>query len=219
MFDFDYKNKFNLMPAGDSDQSGDEPAGDEQEEDMASSVTVTNSVASLRTLFNKISSVYFDPATSQTPDTLTSLEFELPILEDSVTFDTGEPDVSTVNLTTGEKWTTMTTAGEPNITMQCSSFDPDILSLFLDVADSTAREMTLDSIEYSGKGYKLSAKKVTGCMILRSEDKQECIFLPNVEIYSSIGLEQDTPGYFTMNITPLANANNDAAIYFLNKTT
>lgn len=185
---------------------------------MADTVTVTKDVAALRTLFNKVGRIYFTSSTGKTPSTLSTLDFRLPILEDSVEFDTGEPDIETVNLTTGEKWTTMTTAGEPSISMQCASFDASITDLFLNVTASSPGTMTLGGKTYGGKGYDLSAKKVTGGLLMMGEDLEMAIFMPNVEIYSSIGIEQNVPGYFNMQITPLASATDNTAIYFLPKT-
>lgn len=196
----------------------DPTAPNNNEVDMAN-VTVTKDVSALRTLFNKVGRIYFTNTVDKTPTTLSTLDFRLPILEDSVEFDTGEPDIETVNLTTGEKWTTMTTAGEPNITMQCASFAKEITDLFLNATVASVGPMTLDGKAYNGAGYDLSAKKVTGGLLMMGEDLEMAIFLPHVEIYSSIGIEQNVPGYFTMNVTPLASATDNTAIYFLNHTT
>lgn len=205
-----------------ADPTGQNPGvidgGEQQINENMAAVTVTKDVSALRTLFNKVGRIYFTSTTDKTPANLATLDFRLPILEDSVEFDTGEPDIETVNLTTGEKWTTMTTAGEPNITMQCASFAADITDLFLNVTAASSGNMTLDGRTYAGKGYDLSAKKVTGGLLLMGEDLEMAIFMPHVEIYSSIGIEQNVPGYFTMNVTPLASSADNTAIYFLPKT-
>lgn len=205
-----------------ADPTGQNPGvidgGEQQINENMAAVTVTKDVSALRTLFNKVGRIYFTSTTDKTPANLATLDFRLPILEDSVEFDTGEPDIETVNLTTGEKWTTMTTAGEPNITMQCASFAADITDLFLNVTAASSGNMQLDGRTYAGKGYDLSAKKVTGGLLLMGEDLGMAIFMPHVEIYSSIGIEQNVPGYFTMNVTPLASSADNTAIYFLPKT-
>lgn len=205
-----------------ADPTGQNPGvidgGEQQINENMAAVTVTKDVSALRTLFNKVGRIYFTSTTDKTPANLATLDFRLPILEDSVEFDTGEPDIETVNLTTGEKWTTMTTAGEPNITMQCASFAADITDLFLNVTTASSGNMQLDGRTYAGKGYDLSAKKVTGGLLLMGEDLEMAIFMPHVEIYSSIGIEQNVPGYFTMNVTPLASSADNTAIYFLPKT-
>lgn len=205
-----------------ADPTGQNPGvidgGEQQINENMAAVTVTKDVSALRTLFNKVGRIYFTSTTDKTPANLATLDFRLPILEDSVEFDTGEPDIETVNLTTGEKWTTMTTAGEPNITMQCASFAADITDLFLNVTAASSGNMQLDGRTYAGKGYDLSAKKVTGGLLLMGEDLEMAIFMPHVEIYSSIGIEQNVPGYFTMNVTPLASSADNTAIYFLPKT-
>ena len=191
-----------------------------------SSVTISKQVAELRTLFNKVASVGFVKNVDLLPNAITTIDYMLPILQDSVTFNTGEPSVETVDLTTGEKWTTMTTAGEPDITMNCASFNDEICELFLNkVAGSNAQIQGLDSINYAGIGYNLEAKKVVGGLLMRSEDKEMVIYMPHVEIYSSLAVEESVPGYFNMQITPLASAGSGeqklgagVAIYFLKKS-
>lgn len=190
-----------------------------------SAVTISKQVAELRTLFNKVASVGFVKNVDLIPDAITTIDYMLPILQDSVTFNTGEPSVETVDLTTGEKWTTMTTAGEPDITMNCATFNEEICELFLNkVAGSNAQILGLDSIDYEGVGYNLEAKKVVGGLLMRSEDKEMVIYMPHVEIYSSLAVEESVPGYFNMQITPLASAGSSeqglgkgVAIYFLKK--
>lgn len=190
-----------------------------------SAVTISKQVAELRTLFNKVASVGFVKNVDLIPDAITTIDYMLPILQDSVTFNTGEPSVETVDLTTGEKWTTMTTAGEPDITMNCATFHEEICELFLNkVANSDAQIQGLESIDYEGVGYNLEAKKVVGGLLMRSEDKEMVIYMPHVEIYSSLAVEESVPGYFNMQITPLASAGSGeqklgagVAIYFLKK--
>ena len=181
-------------------------------------ITVTNSVDSLRTIFNRIHSVGYltEPTLPAAVDTI---DYWLPILEGSVTFDTGQPDITEVKLTTGAKWTTMTEAGDSEISMQCSTFNSSICDLFL-TKKITATTLgttgdTLDGSTYSGNGYSLESKKVTGAMILLDESKKNLIFLPNVEIFASVGIEEENPGYFTLQITPLAHGDSGAAIYFM----
>lgn len=180
-----------------------------------SAITITKQVAQLRTLFNKVASVFFVATPGIAPDNIETLDFALPILEDSVTFNTGEPSVETVDLTTGEKWTTMTTAGDPDITMNVASFDAGICELFLEKIEGADGSLAgLDGKTYRGAGYSFAAKKVVGGLLLRSEDGNMVIYMPHVEIYSSMAVEENVPGYFNMQITPLA-AENGVAVYIM----
>lgn len=182
-----------------------------------SAITVTKKVSELRTLFNKVASVFFTKTPDKTPEGLETLDFALPILEDSVTFNTGEPSVETVDLTTGEKWTTMTTAGDPDITMNVASFDPDICEMFLEKVAGADSSLAIDGKTYAGAGYTLAAKKLVGGMLMRSEDGNMVIYMPHVEVYSSLAVEENVPGYFNMQITPLA-AENGVAVYIMGVT-
>lgn len=179
-------------------------------------ISVTRNVDQLRTIFNRIHSVGFI-TTPTLPAAVTTIDYWLPILEGSVSFDTGQPDVTEVKLTTGAKWTTMTEAGDAEISMQCSTFDVQVCNLFLThkvAAGLGAQGSTLDGIIYDGHGYSLESKKVTGSMILRDESKENLIYLPNVEIFASVGIEEENPGYFSLQITPLADTTG-SAIYFM----
>ena len=189
-------------------------------------ISITKDINAIRKLFNRIHSVgYIAPSgenwNGTPPSSVSAITCMLPILASSVTFDTGKPEITEVKLTTGEKWTTMMTAGEASISMQCSSYHEFVNSLFLTEKVSTettlgASGSTLEGVAYSGKGYSTEAKKVTGSLVLRDESKESVIYLPNVEIFASVGVEEDKPGYFDLQVTPLADANG-ASIYFLHK--
>lgn len=73
-------------------------------------ITVTNQLSALRAVFNKMDEVYY----SKTPLTVSKLasaitvDMELPVLSDGVTFNTGEPETIETKLTTGANWVTRT---------------------------------------------------------------------------------------------------------------
>ena len=73
-------------------------------------ITVTNQLSALRAVFNKMDEVYY----SKTPLTVSKLasaitvDMELPVLSDGVTFNTGEPETTEIKLTTGANWVTRT---------------------------------------------------------------------------------------------------------------
>ena len=83
-------------------------------------ITVTNQLSALRAVFNKMDEVYY----SKTPLTVSKLasaitvDMELPVLSEGVTFNTGEPETTEIKLTTGETWMTRTRKGDSDISLQ-----------------------------------------------------------------------------------------------------
>lgn len=179
--------------------------------------TITKPLGEVKTLFNKIKEVYYIATANQLPSAISKADMELPVISDGVTFNTGEADVTKVKLTTGETWTSMATAGDSDITFQVGSFDESVNALMLNErGESVSMMSTIDGATYSGKGYDLEPKKLTGALLLCAQDKSLVIYLPNVEIYSSMVIEDGKPGYFNAKVTPLASTTGQA-LYILKK--
>ncbi len=178
-------------------------------------MVITTSLGDLKVLFNKMKEVYYVTAPNSDLATLATLDMELPVLSDGVTFDTGAPDVTRVKLTTGVNWTSMATPGDADIQFQVASVAGPINELLLNKkVETVAMTATMDGVTYEGAGYDLEPKKVTGGLFLRSEDRQTALFLPNIEAYSSLVSEEDKPGYFNVIVTPLADESG-ATVYIL----
>lgn len=179
-------------------------------------LTITKKLGDLKVLFNKIKEVYYIKETDKTPNAVTSVDMEFPVVSDGVTFNTGEASVTKVKLTTGETWTSMPEAGDSDISFQVATVADDVNELFLNKVDS--QEVTLgasvNGYTYKGFGYNLEPKKVTGGLMMLSEDRQTQIFLPNVEMYASLLTDQSKPAYYNVAVTPLASKTGQA-IYIL----
>lgn len=181
-------------------------------------LTVTKKVADLKVLFNKIKEVYFTSTPSLELSKLTSVDMELPVLSDGISFDTGAPSVTAVKLTTGETWTSIAEAGDASIEFQISSIAGDINNTFLNKqAEEETVGAEIEGNSYKGAGFDLEPKKVTGGLFMLAEDRQTAVFLPNVEIYASFVIDQSKTGYFNLAVTPTA-ASNGVTIYLLEKT-
>lgn len=186
-------------------------------------MTVTTALSTLKTLFNDLKEVYYK-STEITSDDLEgasfSMDIELPVLDDGVTFDTGTADVTRVRLTTQEIWTSKATQGDPDITFQIASVDGKVNDLFLEnKGEVTATTFTIDGNTYSGAGYSLAPKKVTGSLMMKSEDRQTVIILPSVEIYANlVASDGNNPAYFNIAVTPVKNSEGKD-VFILKKTT
>jgi hypothetical protein len=172
-----------------------------------SELVITNKKEKLQTLFTKIKEVYYDPSTTFTPSNLATMTYELPILSDGVSFDTGKPSVTKVKLTTGDTWFSISEAGDPSINFQVSSVKGSVDAIFLNAEGAAETPtVTIGEKSFTAQGYTTAPKKVTGCLLLLSEDHKTAIFLPSVEMYGSLKEEQSKGAYFDVDVTPVLNS-------------
>ena len=74
--------------------------------------------------------MFLNRAINQLPSALTgSFDFKLPILDESVTFNMGEADVTRIKLIDQTNWTSYAKKGDPDISFQIPSFSDEIASL------------------------------------------------------------------------------------------
>lgn len=180
-------------------------------------IKVTTSLDDLEVLFNQMKEVYFIKTPNKALSEITDFDIELPVLDDGVTFDTGEADVTKVKLTTGRIWTSVADAGDADIAFQIASVAGPINEIFMNKKGSkVAMTATIDGETYEGQGYDFTPKKVKGAFFMRSEDRATAIYLPNVEGYSHFISEKGKPGYFNTSWSP-KNDTNGAGIYILTK--
>lgn len=191
---------------------------------MANIVTTTKDT--LRTIFDKVNRVYYfaDNKTSGgAVKALGSLTggIEFPVLEDGVTFNTGDPDKSEVKLTDGTTWTSKVKQGESDISFQVSSVHSTIMDLLMEKKTSAtiSTAVQIGEYDYTGQGYALAPKKVSGALVMVSSDGLTGVYLPDTEIFASFNGEggDDSTGYFNVSVTPLTDANG-AAFYILTGT-
>ena len=191
---------------------------------MANIVTTTKDT--LRTIFDKVNRVYYfaDNKTAQgAVKALGALTggIEFPVLEDGVTFNTGDPDKSEVKLTDGTTWTSKVKQGESDISFQVSSVHSTIMDLLMEKKTSAtiSTAVQIGEYDYTGQGYALAPKKVSGALVMVSSDGLTGVYLPDTEIFASFNGEggDDSTGYFNVSVTPLTDANG-AAFYILTGT-
>lgn len=172
-------------------------------------MTVTTELNDLKVLFNRMKEIYYksDPLAVSDLTNELSVDMELPVLEDGVTIDTGAPDVTNINITTGAIWTTRAVKGDPDISFQVASVAGTVNNLLLNKIEDITASSNFDATEsYKGAAYSLAPKKVTGALIMMSEDKQTILVLPSVEMYSSfVAADGDNPAYFNVAVTPVEN--------------
>lgn len=172
-------------------------------------ITVTNQLSALRAVFNKMDEVYY----SKTPLTVSKLasaitvDMELPVLSDGVTFNTGEPETIETKLTTGTNWVTRTEKGDSDISLQVASLKGIINDLFMDKKEEIVPTSNLAEDEsYSGAAYSMAPKKISGALIMMSDSKDVIVILPSIEMYGSLVVaDGDNPAYFNVIVTPLEN--------------
>lgn len=191
---------------------------------MANIVTTTKDT--LKKIFDKVYRVYYfaDNKTAQgavKPLGQLTNGVEFPVLEDGVTFNTGDPDKSEVKLTDGTTWTSKVSQGESDISFQVSSVHETIMDLLMEkkTAAAISTAVQVGDYDYTGQGYSLAPKKLSGALVMVSSDFLTGVYLPDVEMFASFNGEggDDSTGYFNVSVTPLTDANG-AGFYILNGT-
>lgn len=177
-------------------------------------LTVTKNIDNLGTIFSSVNQVFFKAGELKAADLKTALtvDLELPIIEDSVGFNTGEPDVTQIKLINGKIWSQKTKRGDSDISFNVASIDGAVNDLLLNKQNSTEiesgagvlSEKTEDAtVVYKGDAYDLDPKVVLGSLIFKSEDKSTIIVLPYAHIVSSFNASDgDNPAYFKVVVTP-----------------
>lgn len=155
---------------------------------------------------------------TSTEDILDSADFEMPISEEGVTFEVGDPNITKKKITEGRNWITYAKRGDDNITFQVPSFDDSINELWLTKATTAAVSAKVGGDTYSGAGYQLKPKKVVGSWIFRNPEHSIAVILPNTENYGTFkGAQGDNEGYYNVATTPMSNSGN-VDVYILHKT-
>lgn len=183
-------------------------------------ITKTNELTSLATLFSSVKEIYFKASELKSSDltaTALTVDAELPVLEDGVSFDTGAPDVTQIKLTTGKIWTQKTKRGDSDISFNVASVEGYVNNLLMNKSTDTTIDTKFDKDTYTGEGYNLDPKVVTGSLIMYSEDHSTIIALANAYMVSSLNAaDGDNPAYFKVVCTPRANSAGDE-IFILKK--
>lgn len=180
-------------------------------------ITVTNTASSLHDLFDKVKSVYYKSG-AQDPTTITAVDVELPIISDGVTFNTGDVSSTKVRLTDGRTWTSIDELGDSDISFQVASTSDYINNLFLDNKDDSESTLggTLDSKNYKGYGYDITAKKISGALLMLSENEDTIILLSYCEITAALVIEESKPAYYNISVTPVSSEGKKM-VYILHK--
>lgn len=175
-------------------------------------LTVTTKLTDLKTLFNDVKEIYFKSSEIKVADLNKSFtaDMELPVLEEGVSFNTGDADVTEIKLTTGSTWVSKATKGDSDISFQVASIAGPVNSLLMNKVGTDITStggILVDGVTYAGAAYSLAPKKVAGSLLMFSEDRQTIIALPNVEMYASlVAADGDNPAYFNVAVSPLENS-------------
>lgn len=177
-------------------------------------------VENLQVLFAKMSRAFYSPeqiTAANFGNKGLELAYELPILEDSLNFDMGQPEKTETKLTSGIVWVSRANKGDSDISFQVASLAGVINDTFMNKRSN----VTLSGVQftnggafgipegntYAGVGYSDDVKKVTGSLIFLDDNAQTVIVLPNIEAYAGLVVgEGDNPAYFNVSVTPKLNA-------------
>lgn len=152
-----------------------------------------------------------------TEDILSTCDFEMPLGDDGVTFEIGDPDITRKKITEGRNWIIYAKRGDDNITFQVPSFADPVNELFMNKKTSADASVKVGVDTYKGGGYSLTPKKVVGSWLFCNPDHSIAVILPNTENYGTLkGAQGDSEGYYNVAVTPMSNSG-DVDIYILHK--
>lgn len=179
---------------------------------MATEITATKNPSDLHDVLGRVEKVFLSNKTNEAPSSLTgTFDFKLPILDESVTFNMGDADVTRIKLIDQTNWTSYAKKGDPDISFQVPSFSDDIASLFGNKIGASASNTTLST---KFQGYSATPKKVLCSLLFVSDNGSVCVYLPNVEIFAAPVLgDGDNPSYFNCVVTPIPD--NTGADYYI----
>lgn len=168
-------------------------------------ITATKNPSDLHDVLGRVEKVFLNKTTNILPSALTGLfDFKLPVLDESLTFNMGEADVTRVKLIDQTNWTSYAKKGDPDISLQIPSFSDDIASL---LGNKKGEGSTNAALNVKFQGYSATPKKVLCSLLFVSEDGLVCVYLPNVEIFATPVLgDGDNPSYFNCVITPIPDS-------------
>lgn len=168
-------------------------------------ITATKNPSDLHDVLGKVTQVLFSTATNVLPSALTgTFDFKLPVLDESVTFNMGEADVTRIKLIDQTNWTSYAKKGDPDIQFQVPSFSDDIASVLGNKIGTATNNASL-GVKF--QGYSATPKKVIGSLLYVSDDGLVVVYLPNVEIFSTPVMgDGDNPAYFNCVITPIPDS-------------
>lgn len=154
-----------------------------------------------------------------TEDFLAKADFEMPLGEDGVTFDVGDPDITKKKITAGINWITFAKRGDDDISFQVPSFAGPVNELFLTKKTSAQVTVKAGNDTYKGDGYTFAPKKVIGAWVFCNTQHTMIAILPHTEAYGTFkGAKGDAGGYYNVAVTPLSNSDG-VDVYIMSKET
>lgn len=168
-------------------------------------ITATKNPSDLHDVLGKVNKVFYNSAVNTAPSALTgTFDYKLPILDESVTFNMGEADVTRIKLIDQTNWTSYAKKGDPDISFQIPSLSEEIATLLGNKVGASSTNATLAT---KFQGFSTTPKKTVGSLLFVSEDGLVCVYLPNVEVYSTMVMgDGDNPAYFNSVVTPLPDS-------------
>ena len=179
-------------------------------------ITATKNPSDLHDVLGRVEKVFLNRTTNQLPSALTGkFDIKLPILDESITFNMGDAEVTRIKLIDQTNWTSYAKKGDPDISFQIPSFSPDISDL---LGNKIGTEATNTAMAMKLQGYSATPKKVLCSLFFVSDDELVSVYLPHVEIFATPVLRDgDNPSYFNCVITPVPDST--GADYYIGRKT
>ena len=127
-------------------------------------------------------------------------DFEFPVVEGSINYSLGEVDYEYVKLVTGAVWATKRTKGDPDISFQVATNNPQVAALFGVTTAAADIKTPTDASSRSGTSIDLSTIKVATGTVIVTDDAGNAEILPDCELTASRG--KDSVAYWNVKVVP-----------------
>jgi len=180
-------------------------------------------MAQLKKIFKGVSSIRL-ATTVQASLATAAWDVELPVANDSLNISQADGTLNPLKVFgQAGAWTIVGETGDISLTMFIPSIHDDLMSIFytktassLSTADEAQAGVTGS---FDGYGYFLTNEMIEGSAMIISEDRQNALFIRNVQGYPSLVFDSplDTPAGVNLNLQ-VAGGSTEADIAFLTWT-
>ena len=180
-------------------------------------------MAQLKKIFKGVSSIRL-ATTVQASLATAAWDVELPVANDSLNISQADGTLNPLKVFgQAGAWTIVGETGDISLTMFIPSIHDDLMTIFY--TKTTSSLSTADEAQagvtgsFDGYGYFLTNEMIEGSAMIISEDRQNALFIRNVQGYPSLVFDSplDTPAGVNLNLQ-VAGGSTEADIAFLTWT-
>ncbi|MCQ2245119.1 MAG: hypothetical protein MJZ32_12790 [Bacteroidaceae bacterium] len=167
-------------------------------------MAVTNGLNSLSTVTSDFTHVYFKSGIAAADGDYSSPDFEFPVVEGSINYNTGEIDYSYVKLCTGAVWSSKKTKGDPDISFNIACNEKVVAQLFGSISDIETVKTPINETGSAGVKISMSSIKVAKGTVIFTDDAGHAEIITACELTAA--RSKDEVAYWAVKVTPTSES-------------